>query len=127
MSEAVLDASALLAVMRGEPGAADVAKLVPEARLSAVNLSEVVAKLAEKGVSAREIRDSIDDLELHVDPFDRGDALAAGLLRPATRAAGLSLADRACLALATRLGLPVITADRRWLELDLPIDVTSIR
>jgi PIN domain nuclease of toxin-antitoxin system len=127
VSDAVLDASAVLAVLRGEPGAGEVARLGPGASVSSVSLSEVVAKLADKGVPEPKIRQTVDELELRVVPFDREGAFATGLLRPATRGAGLSLADRACLALAERLGAQVVTADRRWLELDLPITVRSIR
>jgi ribonuclease VapC len=125
--EAVLDASAVLALLRGEPGADAVAALWPGVRVSAVNLSEVAAKLADRGAGEEEIRDTLAELELRVEPFDGEDAIAAGLLRPPTRSDGLSLADRACLALAVRLGLPVVTADRRWTELGLPVEVRAIR
>ncbi len=127
MSDAVLDASAVLAVLQGEAGADHVVELGSGATVSAVNLSEVVAKLAEQRLPEATIREALDELDLAVEPFDRDTAVAAGLLRPRTRDAGLSLADRACLALAERLGLPVVTADRRWAELSLPVAVRTIR
>jgi ribonuclease VapC len=127
VSDAVVDASAILAVLRAEPGAEQVIALGSGPRASAVNVSEVAAKLAERGAAEEHVRSMIDGLELKIEPFGYDDAVAAGLLRPETRAAGLSLGDRACLALATGLGLPVVTADRRWAKLGLPLEVRAIR
>lgn len=127
MSEAVLDASALLALVRDEPGADDVTTLLDSAVVSAVNLSEVVAKLADSGMPEAAIYATLEEVELSVVSFDRSHAYAAGYLRPMTRQAGLSFGDRACLALARQLGVPAITTDRRWLELDLDVAVWSIR
>jgi len=111
VNSVVLDASALLALVYAEPGSDVVGALLPNARISAVNLSEVAAKLAEGGMTAPDIHAALDGLGLSVVPFDADLAYAAGLLRAATKAAGLSLGDRACLALAARLGLPALTAD----------------
>jgi len=90
--------------------------------VSAVNLSEVVAKLADHGVPLGEIRQALT-LGLEVVPFTEELAYAAGELRPLTRDRGLSLGDRACLALAKTLKRPVLTADRGWASLDLGVEV----
>ena len=127
MSEAVLDASALLALLNSEPGAEKVAAVLSGAMISAVNLSEVVAKLAEVGMPEASIREALDGLALEVMPFDREQAYVAGHLRPLTRSAGLSLGDRACLGLAQRLGLPVVTTDSVWADLGLELDVQVVR
>jgi ribonuclease VapC len=117
MSNWVLDASALLAVLHQEPGSEEVAAMLSEAAISSVNLSEVVAKLIEVGLSAVESRRATEFLGLEVISFDQSQAYKAGLLRKSTRSLGLSLGDRACLALAQSLNLPAITADRAWLQL----------
>lgn len=114
----VLDASALLALLNGEPGAERVATALRVGSvMSAVNYSEVVAKLDEAGMPAEEIRAALEPLELNVVSFDRGLAYRAGGLRSATRRLGLSLGDRACLALAQSDGLPALTAERAWSKL----------
>jgi ribonuclease VapC len=123
----VLDASALLAAMQGETGAALVESRFGEACISAVNLSEAVAKLTERNVPAETIIESLLDLDLDVRPFDRDQAMQAGLLRPATRGLGLSFGDRACLALAGALERPVLTTDRAWGSLDIGVAIEVIR
>ena len=127
MSDVVLDASALLAVLREEPGAERVGTRLEGARIGAVNLSEVVAKLIEDGVPEADIRRAIGRLELDVQAFDVEHAYAAGVLRQATRALGLSFGDRACLALAQRLGARALTADRSWARLDVGVAIEVIR
>jgi PIN domain nuclease of toxin-antitoxin system len=128
VSSAALDASALLALLHGEPGHEEVARaLAARAVISAVNLAEVVGKLAEAGMPEESIREALEGLELDVVAFDRGLAYRAGLLRPATRALGLSLGDRACLALAAFGEREALTADRSWGSLDLGIPVRQIR
>lgn len=125
MSESVLDASALLALLNREPGEERVAEaLTAGAIISAVNLSEVIAKLAEIGMPEAEIREAVEPLGLDVVDFDTEGAFIGGLLRPTTRAAGLSLGDRACLALGKQRGAPVLTADQVWSGLDLGSDFT---
>ncbi len=76
---------------------------------------------------ARSIREAIDTLNLVIVPFDAELAYLTGLLRTATRAAGLSLGDRACLALAQRLSAPVLTADQAWKGLDVGVEIRHIR
>ena len=123
----VLDASAVLALVNDEPGADMVAATSGDALISAVNWSEVVAKSSDQGLSELELDDALGRFDFGVLPFDRRQAYAAGLLRPVTRAAGLSLADRACLALARARSLPVLTGDRNWLGLPVHVDVRLFR
>lgn len=127
MSEHVLDASALLAVMLEERGAEKVRELLPGAIIGAVNLAEVVAKLQERGAPEENIDRNITRLNLPVIPFDAAHAMAAGKLRARTRSLGLSLGDRACLALALARGLPAVTMDRGWAALDIGAQVIVAR
>jgi PIN domain nuclease of toxin-antitoxin system len=126
MPDAVLDASALLALLQDEPGSERVLATLPGALISAVNLSEVVAKLAEVGMPAATIQRSLR-LSIEVVPFDDELAVRTGLLRPVTRSAGLSLGDRACLALAASRSLPALTTDRAWNSVATGVDVVVIR
>ncbi len=93
----------------------------------AVNLSEAVAKLCDKGVPEVEVRQAIGSLPIEVAPFDEQLAYEAGLLRATTRASGLSLGDRACSALARKLDLPALTTDRSWAGLSGEVTVTLVR
>ncbi len=127
MPEVVVDASALLALLNAEAGAEVVAEAVPRGVISAVNLSEVVAKLCEAGMPESAIRQALQPLGLEVEPFDEEQAYQAGLLRSATESAGLSLGDRVCLSLARRLGVAALTADKTWLGLSLGVAVRVIR
>ena len=127
MSEIVLDASALMAVLREEPGASAVEAVLDDAAISAVNLSEVQAKLVERGTPAESAWSWLIDLDLDVVDFNVPQAKVAGDLRPLTRARGLSLGDRACLALAQALGVPSMTADRAWSGLEVGIEIRTIR
>ena len=127
MSEVVLDASALLALLNQEPGHKEVARTIPDAAISALNLSEVAAKLAESGMPEDVIRETLQGLALEVHDFGRELAFRSAMLRPATRHKGLSLADRACLALGQRLDLPVLTADRAWKGLELEVEIRQVR
>jgi PIN domain nuclease of toxin-antitoxin system len=127
MSEVVLDASALLALVKGEPGGEIVAEAFPHVAISAVNLSEVVAKLTERSMPTAMVRTVLEDLDLDIHPFDAESAFAAGALRTPTRELGLSFGDRACLALGQQLDLPVLTTDRAWTHLELGITVRPIR
>ena len=123
----VLDASALLAMLNSEPGAETVYGVLVGAAMSAVNYSEVVAKLADKGHGDGEAFRMLEALPLAVHPFDAAQAWRAGLLRGRTRARGLSLGDRACLALAIDLELTALTADRAWAELDVGVEILVVR
>ncbi|MCL4189692.1 MAG: type II toxin-antitoxin system VapC family toxin [Rhodobacteraceae bacterium] len=123
----VLDTSAVLAALWGEPGSTRVDEVIGRACISTVNLAEAVAKLIDRGASDADADAVLAALGVAVIPFDRGQAVAAGLLRRATRGRGLSLADRACLALGLAEGLAVVTADRAWAGLDLGVTVEVIR
>jgi PIN domain nuclease of toxin-antitoxin system len=127
VSEVVLDASALLALLNAENRAQIVEDLLPQAVISAVNLAEVVTRLSAVGMPEREIHESLSLLGLEIIPFDEEQAFQAGLLYSQTVSFGLSLGDRACLALAIRTAATVVTADRAWENLKLDIDIKLIR
>lgn len=126
---AVLDASALVAALLDEPGAEIVDQALETALISTVNLAEVTAALAREGNTERQVRHILDLLKLSCVPPDEALAIDAGLLRPVTDAAGLSLGDRFCLALARRLGTVALTADRNWLKVagSVGVEVRLIR
>jgi PIN domain nuclease of toxin-antitoxin system len=127
MAESVLDTSALLAFVWAEPGGETVAELIGDSCMSAVNWAEAVSKLVDRGGSLEAVRAALTIAPLDVVDFNQNLAEAAGALIVRTRTKGLSLGDRACLALAARDGLPAITADRAWANLDLGIDIRVIR
>ena len=123
----VFDSSALLTIAFQEDGADVAARYVHDGIMSAVNVSEVVGKFVDLGFADVEARRALLAFGLTIRPFDAEGAMAAGLLRSVTRERGLSLGDRACLALAIRERVRVITADRAWAGIDLGIDVQVIR
>lgn len=127
MARVVLDASAILVLLNDEPGAPAVAEALDEAVVSAVNLSEVVAKLLETGMPHDEAEDILGGLGLEVYPFDERAAWSAGALRSGTKRAGLALGNRACLALAGELGLPALTADSAWTRIPSGVEVRLVR
>lgn len=128
MSEAVLDASALLAYANLEPGLERVREaLTAGATISTVSLAEVVTRTIERGWTEAESRSFIVQSLVVPVPFGAEDAYVAGLLRERTRHLGLSLGDRACLAVALRLGAPALTADRSWSDLDIGVEVVLVR
>ena len=121
----VLDASAVLAWLQAEPGADVVDPLFSAAAMSAVNWSEVLQKVAQRGRNTDEAGDLLQALGLTIFPLTaEGAALAARLWE---QAPSLSLGDRCCLALARHLGLPAITADRDWRQLVVGIEIRPIR
>jgi ribonuclease VapC len=123
----VADASAILAALKNEPfGNVDPRRLVG-ATASAVNVCEVLSKLHDDGLNDAQAHAAVSTMDLRVVPFDGPQARAAGRLRSVTRHAGLSLGDRACLALGDRLGYPVVTADRAWASLDVGVEIMMIR
>jgi ribonuclease VapC len=124
----VLDASALMALFQGESGSDKVAQAVKDgAAISTVNLSQIASKLNELHTPQTLIQDAINGLELTIVDFNAEFAYKVGLLRPLTRHLGLSLGDRACLALAQHLNLPALTSDRLWKDLSLGIAIEVIR
>jgi PIN domain nuclease of toxin-antitoxin system len=127
MARAVLDTSALLAYVNGETGADEVAALIGDAIVSAVNFAEAVTKLVDKGGSLEQARAALGVADLDVVDFSRVLAELTGALVTSTRSKGLSLGDRACLALAQREKLPAVTADRAWVGVDVGVEVRLIR
>lgn len=125
----VLDASALLALLQVEPGSDRVAQALPDAAMSVANLAEVAAKLVDIGLDGAGLVARTDALGIRAYEVTREDVATQARIRhldPGGRR-GLSLGDRLCLALAQRLDIPVITADRAWADIDLPVEVTLIR
>ena len=127
MTTHVADASAILAMLDREPGHQRVEAALAETVMSTVNLAEIVTSLINKGIPAADARRTTESLEIETVPLDRELALAAGVLREVTRSHGLSLGDRACLALGRHLALPVLTADRTWADLDVGVEIQLIR
>ena len=123
----VFDSSAVLAVLLDEPRSEEVSARIGTAAISSVNLAEVATKLADRGLGAVAIQASLSGLGLQVMSFHPQLAVQVGLLRTITQAHGLSLGDRACLALAQQMKLPVVTADRIWNDLDVGVEVILIR
>lgn len=124
---AVLDASAVVALLFDEPGAETVADVVADgATISAVSLAEVATVLIRNG---RDLSATLGPVRavVAVEPFTDVDALAVAALYPTVSAKGLSLGDRTCLALAQRLGAPAVTAEHTWTELPLDVAVHLIR
>lgn len=127
MNKSVLDASAILALLQEEHGSDAILEHLPGAAVSAVNFSEVVAKLADVGVPEEEIRSALTPLAFDVRPFDEEAAYVCGLLRPRMRAQGLSFGDRACLALGLVLSRPVVTTEQSWKSLRVGVKVIVAR
>ena len=131
-AQPVLDASALLAYLADEAGAELVADAIAGgATISTVNLAEVLSMLAARGGDPAAVAGDLTsrgllDGAITVEPFTTADSIETACLRPLTRSAGLSLADRACLALARRLSTPVLTADQAWIGLAPDVDVHPI-
>jgi ribonuclease VapC len=128
LSAFVLDASGLLAYLQDEAGAGEVAEVLARgAAIGAANLAEVLSKIAEHGGEPRDLLRTLEEQGLlggllQVEPLTAEDSARIGELRPLTRDYGLGLGDRACLALALRLRVPVMTADRVWAELEGIVD-----
>jgi len=123
----VLDASAPVALLWEEPGADAVEALLDRAVVSAVSWCEVLQRYAADGVSTEGKRESIEALGVAIESFTAGDAERAAALGAGTRALGLSLGDRACLALGRRLGARVRTTDRTWTQIGAGAEVRLLR
>ena len=124
-----LDSSAVIAVIRGEPGADKVTRHLRGGLLSTANYAEVVGVLLRYGGTSADALAVMAELPIRLVALDEGLAFRVGELELATRHAGLSLGDRACLAVAQRFGVPAITGDRAWLKVtrELGIEVELIR
>ena len=132
MSNAVvLDSSAVLAILYEEPGAERVSALLHDEEtvplISTVNLCEAHTRLLRDGLGDEEAWKLLSDLKLTIEPFEEVDAYGAGQLYKKTISLGLSLGDRACLALASRRGATAWTADRIWKKLKVEIAIELIR
>jgi ribonuclease VapC len=127
VNDLVTDASAIIALLVGEKfngfNPADLSGTL----ISSVNLAEVLTRLPELGVPEHAAEGAIAELNLRVIAFDETQARATAQLRPATRHAGLSLGDRACLALANVMEYPAVTADRAWARIDAGVEIVLIR
>ncbi|WP_027461140.1 type II toxin-antitoxin system VapC family toxin [Deinococcus murrayi] len=123
----VLDASAVMTFLLREEGWQAVQGRLAGALLSSINLCEIASKFAEKGERPDDVLRDVAALEVLTIPFTAAHALTTAELRPQTRALGLSLGDRACLALGLERGAMVLTADRAWAALPAPHRVEVIR
>lgn len=123
----VLDASALLAYLFGEPGHERVEPQLTKSCISTVNLSEVIGRIVRDGHDATEVLHRIEESPVEAVPFLAEDAALAAAFIPATRPLGLSLGDRACLSLAAARKARAFTADRAWAALDVGLEIEVIR
>ena len=123
----VLDASAILAVIWDEPGCDLVLDSIDGAVMSAVNYAEVLTKIADRGVEGKSANALLASLAVEIIVFDKAQAETVSQLRTQTRHLGLSLGDRACIALATSKGWPVLTADKVWAQLSISVEVKLVR
>jgi ribonuclease VapC len=122
-----LDASALLAFLFQEPGHELVMEYVDDCCLSTVNLSEVIGRFVRDGYDAEIVAERLAASRIEVVPFSARQAMLAASLLPLTRPLGLSLADRACLALALARNIPVVTADTVWQQINLEMVIITVR
>ncbi len=126
MAEAVLDASAILALLRAEPGSEQVTEVIADALVSVINEAEVIGKLIWRGQTPAEAESVVRGLPYRLVDLDKELCRRAGSWWAVTKPQGLSLADRCCLALAEREKLPAVTADRNWSKIALDVEVRLI-
>lgn len=123
----VLDASALLAFLFRESGHSAVESVITDCCIGSVNLCEVLGRFSRDGHDPHTAFRKIKASPVEIVPFIGEHAVLAAALEPQSKALGLSLGDRACLALSISRNCPVLTADRIWSELEVPIDIIQIR
>ena len=126
MTSAVLDASAVIALLNGERGASKVVTVVADAAVGVFNQAEVISHYVHLGAPLEEVREMLEALPYTVMTADEALGWAAGALRAITSSAGLSLGDRFCLALAKKLDVPVYTADRAWKDVETSVGVKVV-
>lgn len=128
MSKFILDASALLALLKNEPGADKVEPLLGQIVMSSINVSETASILLESEMTAQEVQECLLPLISDIVPFDEEQAFKTAELRKHTKNHGLSLGDRACISLGMKMCLPVYTADKVWKKLQLDnLEIELIR
>jgi PIN domain nuclease of toxin-antitoxin system len=123
----MFDSSAVIAFLRSEPGADVVRVNLSDAVISAVNIAEIASWIVRGGETIESAQTGLDNLDLDTIDFDDDLAMRTGALMAKTKRLGLSLGDRACLATAAREGVPVLTADRAWRDLDVGVEIQLIR
>ncbi|MCL1595363.1 MAG: type II toxin-antitoxin system VapC family toxin [Actinomycetia bacterium] len=123
----VLDASAVLSLILGEPGSAVVARHLPDGCMSSVNYAETLGRLVLAGMPSERAHWIVERLQIRIVDFTSQQARVAADLHPRLQGLGLSLGDRACLSLATLLDAPVVTADRIWADADVDVEILVIR
>ncbi|WP_341757651.1 type II toxin-antitoxin system VapC family toxin [Candidatus Tisiphia endosymbiont of Ditula angustiorana] len=128
MNKVVLDASALLALIKYETGATEVEKLLGNIIMSSVNVSEVAAILLDSDMTEEECKNSIEPFISSIIPFDSEQSFLSALLKKHTKHKGLSFGDRACIALGIKLNVSIYTADKAWYNLEInQADIKLIR
>jgi PIN domain nuclease of toxin-antitoxin system len=123
----MFDSSAVIALLRSEPGADVVRVNLSDAAISSVNIAEIASWIVRGGETIEAAQTGLDNLDLDTIDFDEDLAMRTGALMAKTKRLGLSLGDRACLATAAREGVPVLTADRAWRDLDVGVEIQLIR
>ncbi|MCF6219639.1 MAG: type II toxin-antitoxin system VapC family toxin [Robiginitomaculum sp.] len=123
----ILDSSAVLALLWKEPGAKIVAKSIGRSSISAVNASEVIAKMVDRGIDGATAERVLLTLGMNIISFDAPTSILAGQIRHTTKSLGLSLGDRSCIALGIIKKRKVLTADRAWAKIDMGIQIELIR
>jgi ribonuclease VapC len=127
VAEAVLDASALIAFLRNEPGSDKVASVLSSSCISAVNMAETLGKMVQYGKPLEDVAHQVQRLRIPVIPFDDELAGITASLWKTTRTVGMSLGDRACLALALKTTLPALTTEEAWLRCGIDVQIVKIR
>jgi PIN domain nuclease of toxin-antitoxin system len=123
----VLDASVVIAFLKQESGWERIESHLASAALSTVNVAEVLSRYAEIGVDPVFIQQQVEAMECEIVDVTMIHALIVAKLRPLTKALGLSLGDRTCLALAIERDCPAMTADRNWAKLNIGVPIQLIR
>lgn len=127
MNKSVLDASAIIAVIRRETGHEAVLKYLPEGVISAVSISEVLSCARKAGADIKMVQSFLDRLGLGCLPFDGNQAAIASSVLDENSMSELKFADRACMALAIDRSLPVVTGNADWLSVDVGLEVINFR